>query len=471
MKTVSIHQKLVRSLSFSITAVTIIILVLTDVAVDRWVHDEFKRAMHNKANLLTSLVEEDIDDIEFDFAGEFMPEFEGAIDPEYYQLWRNGKVFERSDTLDLFAINSLEYVELPLNTKLIKDIILPDGRQGQILYYSFMPQVDSDDRSDFQTHLNKTGRQQQPMLLAYALSAEKLNFLMSLIDISFFIAALLVALIVSLIVKRTVKTGLQPLDEFSHNLEKISLADKSAELTLSNKIKELLPIQNSINTFIAENRKLYHKEQRMTSDIAHELKTPIAELINLAEVSLKFPHDEKLATTFTPDVLEISLRLEKIVANILLFHRYSNEKFEKNNVFDVYQVITRLADKCPRVAIKSEADVLITSNMFAFETIISNLLKNASVYSPKDSEISVTIAMLADKGLLVTISNICSVPLNKEELQFMFDPLWQKDLSRTSADNFGLGLSIVNTFAQALGGTIDVNLEQDVINFKLYIPS
>ena len=269
--------------------------------------------MYNKASLLTTLVHEDAQSVVFDFAGEFMPEFEGKADPEYYQLWHSGEVFERSDTLDLFAVKSFEYQELKVGTKLVKGIILPDGRSGQILYYRFLPQVDSDDRQDFQALISETGQQQQPMLLAYAMSLEKLNFLTWLIDISFLVAAITVALIVRLLVKRAVLSGLMPLQEFSQSLKNISLADKTAEVELKNKVLELLPIQDSINTFITENRKLYLKEQRMTSDIAHELKTPITELINLAEVTLKFPNDPKLSKTFTPDVLEISQRLEKVV--------------------------------------------------------------------------------------------------------------------------------------------------------------
>jgi signal transduction histidine kinase len=465
----SIHKKLVRSLSLSITAVTIIILLITDIAIDRWVHSEFEKAMYNKTNMLTTLVDEDAESVEFDFAGEFMPEFEGnsKIDPEYYQLWRSGEVFERSDTLELFAVKSFEYQSLTVGTKLVKDITLPDGRSGQILYYSFLPQVDSDDRVDFQTFMDKTGGEQQPMLLAYAVSAEKLNFLMYLIDISFLVAAISVALIVRYLVKRTVSSGLTPLKEFSQSIVNISLADKTAEVVLKNKVEELLPIQDSINIFISENRKLYLKEQRMTSDIAHELKTPIAELINLAEVTLKFPDDPTLSKTFTPDVLEISKRLETVVSNIMLFHRYNNENFEKHDIFDVTQVIVRLSEKFPTVKIESQPDMLITSNLFAFETIASNLLKNAVTYSPEGSKINIDILRLANDDLQLSVSNISATPLQRDDLQHMFDPLWQKDCSRTSTENFGLGLSIVNTFIKALGGSISVDIEDNTIHFRV----
>ncbi len=472
MKADSIYRRLVRSLSISITSVTIGILLLTDLAVDSWVHDEFDRAMHNKAILLTTLVDEDAQSIEFDFAGEFMPEFEGEADPEYYQLWRGEETFERSDTLDIFAINSLPYQTVALGSELSIDITLPDGRDGRVLYYRFLPQVDSDDRQEYNAMVAATGKQQQPMLLAYAISTEKLNFLTWMIDISFIVAAILVVLIIRFLVKHAVSSGLKPLDEFTKNLKSISVADKHAELRFSTQVDELLPIQTSINTFIEENRALYLKEQRLTSDIAHELKTPIAELINLSEVSIKFPDDKNLNASFKPDVLDISLRLQKVVDSILLFHRYSNETFDKNDVFDPYQVIGRLTANCSRVSIHVEGESNpLASNLFAFECIFNNLIKNANTYSPTGSNIDITIRSGKLNRTEICIRNQCQTPLLDEDINAMFDPLWQKDAARTSTMNFGLGLSIVKTFVLALNGDIEVATHNEEIIFIVSLPS
>ena len=85
--------------------------------------------------------------------------------------------------------------------------------------------------------------------------------------------------------------------------------------------EELVPIANGVNQFIKDNHSLYVREQRLTSDIAHELKTPIAELISLSEVALKFPHEKQITDNLTKDVHEISSRLKNIVNNILLLQK------------------------------------------------------------------------------------------------------------------------------------------------------
>ena len=224
--------------------------------------------------------------------------------------------------------------------------------------------------------------------------------------------------------------------------------------------------------FIEENRALYLKEQRLTSDIAHELKTPIAELINLSEVSIKFPDDKNLNASFKPDVLDISLRLQKVVDSILLFHRYSNETFDKNDVFDPYQVIGRLTANCSRVSIHVEGESNpLASNLFAFECIFNNLIKNANTYSPTGSNIDITIRSGKLNRTEICIRNQCQTPLLDEDINAMFDPLWQKDAARTSTMNFGLGLSIVKTFVLALNGDIEVATHNEEIIFIVSLPS
>ena len=145
----SIKKKLSRYISISISILLVSILLITDIAVDSWIDVEFDRAMTNKANLLTTLISEDSDEIhgiEFDFADEFMPEFSGNNDPEYFQLWLDNKVFERSKTLALFDINDLPRTTVKLNQSVIIDITLPDGRSGRMYFTKFKPQIDTDDR-------------------------------------------------------------------------------------------------------------------------------------------------------------------------------------------------------------------------------------------------------------------------------------------------------------------------------------
>ncbi|WP_462159700.1 hypothetical protein [Pseudoalteromonas sp. GB56] len=108
----SIRQSLVRTLSLTISGLVFGILLATDIAVDSWFEAEFTRALKAKSGMLMTLIDEDEDGVEFEFSGEFMPEFEGRTEPEYFQLWYEGETFERSDSLNLFK----QKVSFPSNS-------------------------------------------------------------------------------------------------------------------------------------------------------------------------------------------------------------------------------------------------------------------------------------------------------------------------------------------------------------------
>ncbi|MEI8642847.1 hypothetical protein P4S60_11030 [Pseudoalteromonas sp. Hal040] len=83
----SIRSKLVVTLSIAITGLVLSILLATDIAVDSWVDNEFNRGLHSKAGMLMTLVHEDEEGLAFNFSSEFMPEFDGQLEPEYFQMW------------------------------------------------------------------------------------------------------------------------------------------------------------------------------------------------------------------------------------------------------------------------------------------------------------------------------------------------------------------------------------------------
>ena len=119
-----------------------------------------------------------------------MPEFSGAIDPEYFQLWYDNKVFERSKTLTLFDVNNLPLIEVALHSSKIINITLPDGRSGRMISTKFIPQIDSDSRKEFAASVGAFTKQQKPMMLAYAVSNESLNQTLWFVDIIFILSSL-----------------------------------------------------------------------------------------------------------------------------------------------------------------------------------------------------------------------------------------------------------------------------------------
>jgi signal transduction histidine kinase len=466
----SIRSKLVFTLSIAITGLVLGILLATDIAVDSWIDNEFNRGLHSKAGMLMTLVHEDDQGIGFNHPGEFMPEFDGRVEPEYFQMWTDEGVLIRSPSLDLFPVKSLKFQELKLGEAKIMTTQLPDGRDGRIIYTRFQPQFDPHSHHSSYDGVSKPNF--KTLTLAYAASSEEVDFILWLIDIIFVVTTVTVIVFIRLFVRKSVDSSLAPLNKLNRDISKLSIADKNAIIVVEEPVKELQPIVNSLNAFIQENRQLYFREKRLTSDIAHELKTPIAELINMTEVAIRFPDEKEFEADFKPEVLKISQRLKSIVSNLLLLHKYSNEALPKQDACDLNQVIMRILEKCDleRVEFALQEDIpAIVSNLFALESIITNLVNNAKQYSPEKSVVIVGTQLNEEGKLQFSVTNELKVSLTDEDISQLFDPLWQKDSARTSNDNFGLGLSIAKALSRAIGAELHVSLSGQNIIFSLII--
>ena len=462
----SIKHKLINNLSISISILLIVVLGASDIGIDNWIEEEFDRAMHNKVGLLITLVDEDLEGVEFEFADEFMPEFSTGESLEFFQFWLDGKPYETSESFLLFDESTLPYEEVSINDYKLTNIILPDGRAGKMLTHSFLPQVDSDVREspNFPTDFYK---KQKTMQLAYAVSTDELDQTLFLVD-GFFLLTLIISLIlVNITVRIVITKGLKSLGELNCQLQEIKLDSDKKSITLSSIPEELKEIVNSTNDFITEKFKLFDKQKRVTSDIAHELKTPISELINLSEVAIRFPANKEIAKTYHSDVLAISLRMKHLVNDIMLLQLSGSKKELTIDTFDIVLLLDSILKKYKLVSDRVSLTVShktfeINSNIFAVETILNNLISNADFYSPKNSTIHIDLNKLDNgKQLEFKISNQSTQALQEQDLEFIFEPLWQKDSSRTSTDRFGLGLSIVESFCQALNADLKIKLEKN----------
>lgn len=466
----SIRNKLVRTLSFTITGVMLIILLAIDIAVDSWIDNQFNRELKAKAGMLMTLTTIDNQEIKFNFSSQFLPEFDGSIEPEYFQFWLNNSIFQRSKSLDLFTTVTLPYNEIKLGQSLIVETTLPDGRAGRILYQRFLPQSSTQALST--TEHDNNQHNSQSLLLAYATSAESINFVLWLIDIVFIVTTISVIIFIRLFVRKAVENGLAPLKKLNEQINSLSLTSQNQLIKLDEPVYELIAIKTSLNRFIHENRALYLREKRLTSDIAHELRTPIAELINISEVVQKFPEKaEKL--NYAPEVMNISKRLNNIVVNILLLHKHQNSKLDKNDVFDINQVISRVLNRlAPHNIYFEPEDTLpaIVSNLSAVESILTNLFGNALTHRLPNSPILISIQMIAHHLLKLDITNTCVSVLNHGDLNHLFEPLWQKDAARSANENYGLGLTIAAAFANAIDIKIETRLHNEQITFSLLIP-
>ena len=219
-------------------------------------------------------------------------------------------------------------------------------------------------------------------------------------------------------------------------------------------------------------------EKRITSDIAHEIKTPIAELITLTEVHQRFPDDERLAKTFTSDILQISNRMKVIIENLLLLQRTSHSLSVYKEPIEITTLLSKVIhdlnfkydDIKQRVVLNNTLQHTIFADEFCLKTIITNLLDNALFYSVPNTAINITIND-DTQDVVFTITNPSSINNSQQEVDNLVQPLFHYDDSRSNNERYGLVLSIVDNICKINDYELSINqLENGDFQVLVRIP-
>ncbi|MFT5851880.1 MAG: signal transduction histidine kinase [Colwellia sp.] len=317
---------------------------------------------------------------------------------------------------------------------------------------------------------------QSDIYLGLTKISDSLDNIQIIIDIVFLLTAIATAFFIRYLVNKIVSQGLKPIENLNQQIRDINFNDENAHFDIMSPPEEIKTIIDELNQFLMVNRSLLQSEQRLTSDIAHELKTPISELISVTEIAIKYPDNDEVLATFKDDIISISMRMNNIVNSLLMFNKTNSKHFtlsttEIDIVSGLHCLIERFHNKNHddegRIQLESPTSLFIQSDYFCIEAILTNLINNALYYSPKTSNIDITIQ--TDKAqIALSISNQLSGEINDNDLNSMFEPLWQKDQSRTSEQHFGLGLSIVKRLCHQMNIEISVHLKSDnIIEFIL----
>ena len=457
-----------NKLNFTIMVSMIVVLSVTAaflyLRVASQVEAVFDGAVLNKAHSLISLTELDEEGLEFDFAEEgVMLEFQQGENLEYYQLWEQGVNL-------LIKSPSLEEADLPrLSTVLgqhqFADLPLPDGRTGRLIEINFMPRVEIEDDPDDEDYGAEIPPA-KPVTMVFARERESLDDTLFVIGTTIFGVMLIVLLIVGLLVWRLVGSGLSPLSNLAKQVGEIDESKLDARLTHEgDQVTEIAPIENQLNHLLERLQSAFEREKRFSSNAAHELRTPLAELKTLAEVAKMVPDDPQQVISFFNDIEEISGQMEKVVTTLLELAR-SEAGLLRVDPEDIE--LSRYCDEIWQHAINDGAgnrslvkhipeDLVINIDRDKLGMILSNLFGNAVSYSPDNAEIEMT-AEIRNDIVVIEVKNM-STDLKPEDIVHMKDRFWRKQKIQGENGHSGLGLTLVEALAKIM--KLNVSLQLD----------
>ncbi|WP_263833448.1 sensor histidine kinase [Sulfurospirillum oryzae] len=219
--------------------------------------------------------------------------------------------------------------------------------------------------------------------------------------------------------------------------------------------------------------------KRFSSDVSHELKTPLTAMKGEIEVALKEPRSCEEYQKILYSNLEEVDTLQSIVKNLLMLTYIEKaslkNKFTKQNLDDVVlKAIEDLmvvgAQKNISFEILELENVAIIGDEILLKTVFSNLIENAIKYSPYHSTLIISLTHKNDKAIFCIEDE--GNGIEEEKLKLVFDRFYRADDSRSKhIKGFGLGLSIVQQIVEVHDGTIRVkNRKPYGLEVKVILP-
>ena len=239
-------------------------------------------------------------------------------------------------------------------------------------------------------------------------------------------------------------------------------------------VRELAIEFNGLSKRLAAGEK---QRQQMSSDIAHELRTPVTVLRGHLEAMMDgvYPLDtEHLAVAY-----DQTIHLARLVEDLRLLTQAEAGRLELNPRSVavkplVEAVVARFAPLAQDAEIAVKYDVapaLPSINVDASRTqqVFDNLLANALRHTPPGGEIAIT-ARTSSRGVEFVVAN--PGVLEPDELAHLFDRFWRADAARQrDAAGSGLGLAITKQLVLLQHGAIRAEAHDGTISFIVDLPA
>jgi signal transduction histidine kinase len=258
-------------------------------------------------------------------------------------------------------------------------------------------------------------------------------------------------------------------------LNPIYVIKENAKLIEQGKYKKLNEVEtntfelNELSVTVKElAERLNYQEalkRRMTTDIAHELRTPLAAIQSHIEAFMDGvwePNDERLAVIHG-EILRLTHLIKELSDlsiveddEIKLYADNVDLSVTLNDITDSYEPM--FIEKNIKLNKNIQDNIVIVGDIDYLKRIFANILSNAYKYTNENGTVNVSLSQINDK-IKISVSDT-GIGIPKEDLKHIFERFYRSDLSRArETGGTGIGLTITKALVEAHGGTIKIDSE------------
>lgn len=289
--------------------------------------------------------------------------------------------------------------------------------------------------------------------------------------------ASLISMAIVIIVLFAVYKGHEPIRRVSRQIQNITSKDLDVRLDPQAVPIELERLVLSFNHMLERIEDVFTRQSNFSADIAHEIRTPITNLVTQTEIVLSQPRSQQELEDVLYSNLEEFGRMSKMVSDMLFLAQADNNQLiperktlnladEVSKVFDFFEALAEERE----VGLRFEGrPCWVSGDPIMLRRALSNLLSNAMRYTPPGESITVSVSEMSQQ-IRIAVENP-GKPIPEEHLPRLFDRFYRVDPSRQrKGEGSGIGLAIVKSIVIAHHGSVSVTSSARGTRFTLNLP-
>ena len=273
------------------------------------------------------------------------------------------------------------------------------------------------------------------------------------------------------------RSGLRPLRRMSAVARGVSAQSLNARLPETDMPPELAEMAHHFNAMLGRLDDSFQRLSAFSADIAHELRTPLSNLLTHTQVTLTRPrpiedyrealHSNLEELQWMAQLVNDMLYLAKADHGLLMPRREPLDLAEEVDV--LLEFFAPLAEDA-QVRLSRDGNAQMEGDRSMLRRALSNLLDNALRFTPAQGEVRVLIVE-QPKVLSLTVENTGG-GISEDLLPRLFDRFYRADPARHEGSNehAGLGLAITRSIIRAHGGQIRCESDRGWKLFVIELP-
>jgi two-component system heavy metal sensor histidine kinase CusS len=316
-----------------------------------------------------------------------------------------------------------------------------------------------------------------PAIVAVATDISHHEHFMSSFRVTLWSFVFLAAFVTGILGWIAARRGLVPLQEIKRKAADITAHRLDSRLPVDSVPLELLGLVETLNEMLTRLEYSFKQLSDFSSDIAHELRTPVSNLLTQTQVTLsKNRNSDEYRDVLASNIEEFE-RLSRMISDMLFLAKADNHMIiphrEKLNLLDevlgLFEFYDVLAEE-KSIVMTSSGSGRVSGDRLMLRRAISNLLSNALRYTPPGGRVAVHVINTNDSVVKLSVENT-GTAIPAEHLPRLFDRFYRVDCSRQrSSEGVGLGLAITRSIMRAHGGDAFVRSDETSTVFELIVP-